>query len=294
MTLPIRKKVPISEGFISFLEWEAASDAPVLIFSHANGFNASTYKALLQPLSGAFRIIAPDMRGHGETTLPTDSRLLPGWQAYRDDLVRFIDALAVKPKILAGHSLGAAATLLAAAAKPGLADALVVAEPVMATDATAWKAWWGRLRGHSDQVVPLVALTLKRRDSFKSREDAVKNFAGRGAFKSWPEVMVRDYVETGLVPEGDGFRLACRPQWEAANFSFYPFHMDRLGSRISAPITILVGTVNSATTEPVLKAFMRRHGHVRLVPVEGASHFLPMEYPDLMRTEICRAAGVSV
>ncbi|HEY0106045.1 MAG TPA: alpha/beta hydrolase [Rhizomicrobium sp.] len=265
----------------------------MLIFSHANGFNASTYKSLLQPLSGEFRIIAPDMRGHGETTLPTDSGLLPGWRAYRDDLLALLDRLAVKPDVLAGHSLGASATLLAAATRPDIANALVLAEPVMATDATAWKAWVGRLLGRSDKVVPLVAMTLKRRDWFTSREDAAKGFVGRGAFRNWPAAMVADYVETGLTPEGDGFRLACRPQWEAANYAVYPFHMDRLGSLIPMAVTILTGTVHSAAAEPVLDGFVHRHGRTRLLPVEGASHFLPMEHPDLVRAEIRRAAGLS-
>ncbi len=293
MSLPVRRNVPLLDGFISFLEWIGPPGAPILIFSHANGFNASTYKTLLQPLSAEFRIIAPDLRGHGETTLVTDSRLLPGWRAYRDDLLALLDRLAIAPDVLAGHSLGASATLLAAAAKPDIGKALVLAEPVMATDQIAWKAWAGRLLGRSDKVVPLVAMTIKRRDSFKAREDAAKGFTGRGAFKTWPAQMVTDYVETGLVPAGDAFRLACRPQWEAANYAVYPFHMDRLGSRVTVPISVLVGTVGSATADPVLQGFMRRHGKTRLVPVGGASHFLPMEFPDLFRAEIRRAAGLS-
>ena len=36
-----------------------------LVFVHANGFNALTYRTLLAPLSGSLRIWAPDLRGHG-------------------------------------------------------------------------------------------------------------------------------------------------------------------------------------------------------------------------------------
>src|SRR5690242_20573917 len=113
-----RKTLETAEGAISYLEWEAAPDKQLLIFSHANGFNASTYSSLLSPLSGDFRIIAWDMRGHGLTTLPLNKNGLRGWQIFRDDLLRFVDGLEFSPTVMAGHSLGATSTALAAAARP--------------------------------------------------------------------------------------------------------------------------------------------------------------------------------
>lgn len=293
MSEPRRRTVPFSDGNISLLEWGQAGAAPTLVFSHANGFNASTYKTLLAPLASDFHIIAWDMRGHGESTLSTVGQSLVGWRRFRDDLLALLDRLALRPAVLAGHSLGASTALLAAAARPDIAGALVLAEPVMATDRTALKAMWARWRGKSAEAVALAGMALKRRNQFKTREDAVKNFTGRGAFRSWPPQMVADYVETGLAPDADGFHLSCAPQWEAAAFSVYPFGLGALGARIAVPVTILAGTVHSATTEEVREAFMRRHGHTRFVPVEGASHFLPMEHPDLVRAEIRRAAGLT-
>src|SRR5258707_13921638 len=121
MTSPIRRHIHFPDGNISLLEWEAPAGAPILVFSHANGFNASSYKSLLQPLARQFRIIAWDMRGDGETTLPTDARLLAGWRVFRDDLIRLLDKLAIRADVLAGHSLGATTSLLAAAARNDIA-----------------------------------------------------------------------------------------------------------------------------------------------------------------------------
>jgi pimeloyl-ACP methyl ester carboxylesterase len=258
----------------------------------ANGLNASTYNTLLQPLAGAFRILAWDMRGHGLTDLPTDPRLLPGWRIYRDDLLRFLDALKLQPAVLAGHSLGASTTLLAAAERHEIARALVLAEPVMVPNRMALKAAFARWIGRSARVIPLTAMALKRRNRFASREEAVKNFTGRGAFKTWPQEAIADYVETGLTLDGDGFRLSCAPQWEAASFAVYPFAIDRLGNRIQQPITALLGTVNSSADPDVFASFVRRHGNTRVVRIEGATHFLPMEHGQEFRAEIRRAAGV--
>jgi pimeloyl-ACP methyl ester carboxylesterase len=293
MTTALRRSVPFSDGCISFLEWNAPEGAPVLLFAHANGFNASTYIQLLEPLAGEFRVIALDMRGHGESTLPTDSRLAVGWRVFRDDLLRFLDALAIRPDVMAGHSLGASAVLMAAAARTGQTRALVLAEPVMATDRTALAVAAARFWGRPEKVNPLFAMALKRRAQFKSREDAIKSFTGRGPFRTWPAEMVADYVAGGLLPDNDAFRLACDPAWEAASFATYPFRMAALGSRIDAPVTILSGTENSATTPSVLDEFVRRHGKTRAIRIEGASHFLPMEHPDKVRDEIRLAAGIS-
>jgi pimeloyl-ACP methyl ester carboxylesterase len=293
MSDPIRRQARVAAGVISYLEWEAPAGAPVVVFSHANGLNASTYKTLLQPLGGEFRILARDMRGHGFTDLPTDPRLLPGWRIYRDDLLQFLDALKLQPTILAGHSLGASTTVLAAAERQGIAQALVLAEPVMVPSRMALKAAFARWMGHPERVIPLTAMALKRRNRFASREEAVKNFTGRGAFKTWPQEAITDYVETGLAPEGDGFHLSCAPQWEAASFAVYPFAIDRLGSRIRLPITMLLGTVNSSADPDVFASFLRRHRNTRVVRIEGASHFLPMEHGEAFRAEILRAAGVS-
>ena len=97
---PLRKTLQTRDGAISYLEWDAAPDKPLLLFSHANGFNASTYRSLLSPLARDFRIIAWDMRGHGLTTLPLDNKSLHGWRIFRDDLLRFIDGDAAAP----GHT----------------------------------------------------------------------------------------------------------------------------------------------------------------------------------------------
>ncbi len=281
-----------ADGAVSYLEWDGAADVPLLVFSHANGFNAFTYRSLLGPLSERFRIVAPDMRGHGLTTLATDPALIRGWKVYRDDLLRFVERLGGGPKILAGHSLGATTSLMAAAAQPDAARALVLVEPVLPSDRIAAVAAFARLFGLEDRLIPRVAPAKRRRAQFVSREAALASFRGRGAFRSWPEAFVADYVAGGLVEDGAGaFRLACAPRWEAANFSVFPFRVAALGRTVRAPMTILYGTEHSSAPEPILQRLVAGHADARLVRVPGASHFLPMERLELVRDEILAAAA---
>jgi pimeloyl-ACP methyl ester carboxylesterase len=291
MTEPQRRSMPFDDGAVSYLEWNATPGAPLLVFAHANGFNAFTYRSLLSPLANKFRIIALDLRGHGQTTLPTDRALVKRWCVYRDDLLRFITRLGDEPKILAGHSLGASASLMAAAARPESARALVLVEPVLPSNRLAAIALFAGLVGLEDRFLPLVPPAKRRRAKFASRGAAIASFIGRGAFRTWPEKTIADYIEGGTVEDGEsGFRLACAPQWEATNFAIYPFNLASLGRRVRAPMTILYGTEHSTVPEALLHKLIKGHSDARTVQVPGASHFLPMEQPDLVRAEILAAA----
>jgi pimeloyl-ACP methyl ester carboxylesterase len=283
-----RRTLVFEDGAMSFLEWEGPAEAPLLLFLHANGFNALTYRTVLAPLAGTLRVIAFDLRGHGLTTLPTDLAKAR-WTTHRDDLLRFTDKLGAKAAVLSGHSMGAIAGLMAAAMRPGIADALVLAEPVMLPDSAAAFALIARRSGVADRLVPRVGPARRRRARFATREQALNAYLGRSAFRTWPEEAVRDYVEGGLIADGDGFRLACPPQWEAELFSRFPFGLARLANRISAPVAILAGSEHSTVNAEVVNDFVRRNGRTEFMHVPGASHFLPLERPDVFRAAILQA-----
>src|SRR6202000_2396771 len=155
----------------------------------ANGFNAQTYRGLLEPLAQSFRVVASDARGHGFTTLPTTPGLASGWTVFRDDLIAVLERLAPQGAILAGHSLGGTTSLMVAAARPDLVHALVLVEPVLVPSHVA--------PGDSE----MWERPPKRRDRFPSLDAAFEAYRGRGAFKTWPDETVRDYLEGGLVPD---------------------------------------------------------------------------------------------
>ena len=281
-----RRNLPLFDGAVSYLEWEGPRGAPLLVFLHANGFNAETYVSILGPLASQFRIIAPDLRGHGSTTLRADPRE-GNWTIFRDDLIAFVDKLGLRPDVLAGHSMGATASLLAAGKRRDIAQALVLAEPVLQPDRLVAYAAYARATGQEDKLMMRVASTKRRRAHFGSREEAFKSYLGRGAFRTWPESMVADYLKGGLVARGGGFGLACAPAWEARLYSIFPFGLARLGVRV--PVTMLLATEQSSANADVVASIARRNRRTRLLTVPGTTHFLPMEKPETLRREILNA-----
>jgi hypothetical protein len=60
--------------------------------------------------------------------------------------------------------------------------------------------------------------TAKRRNRWASPDEMFERFKDRPPFASWDRDVLRDYCEHGLLrdPSGDGFVLACPPEFEAA------------------------------------------------------------------------------
>ncbi len=287
---PERRTLPLAEGAINALVWPG--EGPSLHFAHANGFNAETYRTLLSPLAGAARLFATDLRGHGATTLPADPGRMNSWTRYRDDLIGVLEALGAGPYVLAGHSMGATTSLLAAAKRPDLVRALVLFEPVMVPAGVFWGAKFWKAAGLWDKRMGKQFDTRKRRAVFPSREAAVEAYRGRGAFRTWPDWAIADYVRGGLKAQADGtFRLACDPEWETANFRTLPPPLNGPVKRLKAPLTILHGTIASTARPSVLAMIRARKPEARIESVEGATHFLPMERPELAREALTRALG---
>jgi pimeloyl-ACP methyl ester carboxylesterase len=286
---PERRSVKMWDGEVSLLAWERAGPkAPSLYFAHANGFNAQTYRFLLDDLARDMRVYASDLRGHGLTTLAANPKGMRTWRIYRDDIIKILQELDGRPKILVGHSMGATANLMAAAAKPNWASGLVLVEPVFLLPRTLrWTAIM-RALGLGDRMFPMVTQAKRRRSIFANRQAMLEAYRGRGAFRNWPEEVLLDYIAGGSVDYLDDkqVRLACTPGWEAANYRAGPPDTWPDLAKLRCPITLIVGQRRSTCPEPVVELLIEKRPDIRVVTIPGASHFLPMELPSIVQREI--------
>lgn len=85
---------------------QEAGSGPVVLLLHGTGAATHSWAGLLPLLAQHFRVVAPDLPGHGFTGMPSESQLtLPGMATAVGSLLR---ALHVEPQLVAGHSAGAA------------------------------------------------------------------------------------------------------------------------------------------------------------------------------------------
>jgi len=268
-------------GEFAYLDFGPEERPVDAVFLHANGFNARTYRTILGPLAGDFRILALDLRGHGRTRAPTQPEGRPNWLDLGDDLVGFLETLDLKSVVLAGHSMGGTLSLFAATDAPDRVRALVLFDPVVLPPE--------RPAGQPASS-PLIHGASRRRRHFDSREAAVQSYRGRGAFTTWAEPMLLDYVEDGFRDLDDGtVELACAPEWEVSNYLAQGHDPWDAFARSRCPITILRAEQGSTCNVDSRIDQLTADGRITIETIPGTTHFLPMERPDLVRSNLREA-----
>ncbi len=115
------KKIDLDAGSFAFIESGSASDPPIVLL-HAMGRSSADWHPIIERLTTDYRVIALDMRGHGDSCRPGDY----SFELMRDDLLEFANKLGLEQFHLMGHSLGATTSILFAERWPNRIDHLVL------------------------------------------------------------------------------------------------------------------------------------------------------------------------
>jgi pimeloyl-ACP methyl ester carboxylesterase len=121
---PARKTIDIGGDEISYLE--SGSGSPLLLI-HGLGHSSSAWLRSFPRLEGRYRVIAPDLPGHGRSTAPPASYDPPHFARF---ITAFVSALGLGAADAAGNSLGGLALLLAALDHPHTFRRLILADPL--------------------------------------------------------------------------------------------------------------------------------------------------------------------
>jgi pimeloyl-ACP methyl ester carboxylesterase len=112
------------EVWLAYRTW-GSEQAPPLVLLHALGESSADWAHVAEALAPAWRVYAPDLRGHGASDWPGGYTI----EQLTTDLAAFADALGLDRFALAGHSIGGAPAYLYAARQPGRVVRLVLEEP---------------------------------------------------------------------------------------------------------------------------------------------------------------------
>lgn len=166
--------------------------APAIVLIHGLGQSRLSWELQTAALADRFRVIAYDLRGHGDSDKPADPAAYADGGLWADDLQAVIAATGVQRPVLAGWSLGGLVIghYVARYGAEGIAGAnLVNAVTRLAPDL---------LTEHSRAFAPLLASP-----DFAIRTDAIERFLA-ACFAKPPaaEAFRRMLVFNGMVPRG--------------------------------------------------------------------------------------------
>lgn len=279
---------PISQYYNShrlklhFWDW-GDNGRPNLVFVHGSRDHARSWDRVARAFTNDFRIIAPDLRGHGDSSwAPGAMYSIPEFVL---DLSALVDIVGRQPVYLVGHSLGGAVVMLYAGIYPGRVRKLVCIEgfgppPEKLVPRPAperLRKWIEAMRDYENRE--------PRR--YPSLERAAARMKEANPYLS--EDMARHLTLFGSNWNPDGTLI-----WKFDNYvraiSPYGFNMDDakdLWGEISSP-TLLFRGEDSWVRDPEEDGRIKVIRDYRLVTVPKAGHWVHHDQPDVFIRETRR------
>jgi pimeloyl-ACP methyl ester carboxylesterase len=237
-------------------------DAMPVLLVHGFPLDHSMWKAQIESLSDRCRVIAPDLRGFGQSSLgDADPNVGVSMERYADDLIELLDYLSIsEPVLLAGFSMGGY---------------------------IAWqfvRKYANRLRGLVQCDTKAVADTEEAREGrLKMAENIGQWGASRVAETLGPRLLARQTFETKpeVVAEVRRVVLNTSPAAIAAAQRGMAARPDvtHLLPRIQVPSLILVGHEDVISPPAEMRSIADVMPDAQFVEIPAAGHMTTMENP---------------
>jgi pimeloyl-ACP methyl ester carboxylesterase len=276
-----------SQGLrLHFTDWGNAS-APPLLLVHGGLDHSRSWDHLAQALRADFHVVAPDLRGHGDSGWATGSSYSLADHVY--DLTGLVKFEGFEKVTLVGHSMGGMVSLTYAGAFPDKVSRLVVLDGVTNFPARRVKPAYVRIAEWTSDLDKFAQRKIHR---YPSLVDGAERIRARNPRLTREQAM--HLATHGMKRNDDGsFSWKYDPYLRARA----PYRLsleDNIGlwSRIACPM-LLVSASESFLPDPEKAGVMTHFGHAELARIEGAGHWLQHDRPDevagLIRTFLERA-----
>jgi 3-oxoadipate enol-lactonase len=237
------------------MNYATCGTGPVVTLLHPVGLNGLAWQGQFQPLADHFRVLAPDLRGHGGST--------GGDQPFSlDDLVGDVialwDSLGIASSHLVGLSMGGMVAQGLVLTAPDRIRSLVLVDTVGTLNEQGRAAMQSRAALAREQgMASVVESTLERW------------FTAEALAAETPAIAATRAILLADDP------VAHAHSWAAIAGLAY---LERLG-QVTCPTLVVVGEKDVSTPVPAAEALVRAIPGARLAVVPGAAHIFPVETP---------------
>lgn len=237
---------------------EGPDEAPVLIFIHGFPLNKSLWDKQVEVLKVNYRVIAYDIRGHGDSDAGNEDFSI---ELFVSDLLHFMDALKIDKASLCGLSMGGYIVLNAIEKHPERFDALVLSDTHCIADSSETK----------EKRIKTIE-NIQEYDIEKYAEDSVEFF----------------FVPESLITKADEIASVKKMILKTSRQSLYKTLLAlyvreetcNILKKIKVPVLILVGDEDKITPPETAKFMHERIQNSTLHIVKHAGHLSNLENPE--------------
>jgi pimeloyl-ACP methyl ester carboxylesterase len=268
---------PASNFYISqrlrlhYVDW-GNPEKPLLLLVHGGRDHARNWDWVARELCADWHIVAPDLRGHGDSAWATGG--MYSMPEFVLDISRLLDALAEFPVTIIGHSLGGAISLQYSGVYPERVRRLVAIEGLGPAPELIQ-----RIRSRPPQermqewIGQMRELASRQPRRYPSIEAAAHRMQEANPFLSAEQA--HHLTVHGVARNEDGTF-----SWKFDNYvrATAPYRFDdqdmrALWSRISCP-TLLIRGANSWASDPEKDGRIEPFPHARSVTLADAGHWV--------------------
>jgi pimeloyl-ACP methyl ester carboxylesterase len=249
---------------------EVGDGEDVIVLVHGHPFNRSMWRPQIDAIAGAgWRVIAPDLRGYGDSTVAPGVTLL---DQFARDIVALLDARGVASAVFGGLSMGGQIVMECCRHYPDRVRALLLAATFPQADTE---------EGQATRRSMAERLLREGMDGYAT--DVLPKMVAPHNIAALPDVA--DHVRTmmrGTSPAGAAAALRGRAE--------RPDYQDAL-SRMDVPATIIVGDHDVFTTRADAERMRDLLTQSELVWLEGSGHMPNLERPAAFNEALVRLLG---
>jgi haloacetate dehalogenase len=200
--MPVRQTLAKSDIQLSYLEWNQGQE-PLLLL-HGLGDHALVWSSLGDYLATDYHIVAPDMRGHGESSKPEKDY---SFESAIADLETLMDKLGWSSAHVVSHSWTGKLAVIWARENPQRVRSMVLVDPIF-----IWKM--PEFLKATFPVLYRFLSFLKGMGPFASYEEAEQVARQLNQYQGWSELQ-QQVFKTGIEQKPDGswgskFTIAAR------------------------------------------------------------------------------------
>jgi pimeloyl-ACP methyl ester carboxylesterase len=248
-----------------YTEWGSASKPPVLML-HGLNVQCHTWDPIASELAHDYRVVAMDMRGHGDSDWARSGYRV---HSMARDVHGLIDALALGPVRLVGHSAGVRVAIAVAGERPETVSHLALSDAGPANSPSGAVA-----------MREFIQATTNLR-GFRDESEAREFYLG--FHPEWREDFIDLHVQYQLrrnwagklVPKADP-----DVQWITGSVSLPDVaYLWRMSERLTMPTRLLVGRRSNVLDEEVVEKMLAAMPNSTATWFD-TGHYVPREAPD--------------